>query len=181
MRFWIAPFLSTLLLAGATSSSAETITANATRLGGASVTDRFTVSLERYSTDEERAHWRAIFVAGGQDALVEAWQEEGAKVGSCRFSATTGYDIRAAAVIPTDKGRKIVIATDRPFAGYEVSRNLRSEDYPIGWIELEVDAEGKGEGRIYPLAAFTMENGELTMTTYGTEPVLLRSVVVKPD
>jgi hypothetical protein len=173
-------FSAVLLVAG-TAQGAETIRANAIQMDvGARKTSFFSATLERYSTDEERAKWREAFAAGGQDALVAKWQDENPSVGHCSFTNTTGYRIRAAISVPTDKGgRKIYMATDRPMGGFEYMRGTRSQDYPIGWIEVEVDAEGKGEGRLIGAMQFAVEGDKLVMKTYGTEPIRLINVVVQ--
>ena len=59
-----------------------------------------------------------------------------------------------------------------------ISRGARSADYPIGWIEVEVDAEGKGEGRLIGAMQLAVEGDRLVMKTYGTEPIRLINVVV---
>ena len=83
------------LLAGAAHAK-ERITANAVKVGPGTKSGYFSVELDRYSTDEERARWRETFIKGGQDALVEAWQDSDVTLGNCRFSQTLGYRIRAA-------------------------------------------------------------------------------------
>ena len=168
-----------LLLAGA-AQGAETIKANAIHLdGGVRKTSFFTATLDRYSTDEERAVWREVFAKGGQEALVAKWQDDNPSVGTCSFTNTLGYRIRAAISVKTEKWRKIYMATDRPMSGFEIMRNTRTADYPIGWIEVEVDAEGKGEGRLIGAMQFAVEGDRLVMKTYGTEPIRLINVVVK--
>ncbi len=173
-------FPAALLLAGA-AQGAETIKANAIHMdGGVRKTSFFSATLERYSTNEERAMWREVFAKGGQEALVAKWQEDNPSVGTCSFTNTLGYRIRAAISVPTEKGgRKIFMATDRPMSGFEIMRNTRTADYPIGWIEVEVDAEGKGEGRLIGAMQFAVEGDKLVMKTYGTEPVRLINVVVR--
>jgi hypothetical protein len=170
----------TLLLAGAAHAK-EIVRAHAVHVGSVVKSSNLLVTLDRYSTDEERARWRELFAAGGQEALVAKWQEENPRVGTCSFTHTVGYQIRAAISVPTEKGRRIYMATDRPIAGYEVMRGARSQDFPIGWIEVEVDAEGKGEGRFVGAAEFSVEDGRLVMTTLGTEPVRLVDVVVREE
>lgn len=168
-----------LLLAGA-GHATEILQATAMKLGGAIQTGQLVVYLHRYTTDEERAAWRQAFAEGGQEALVRQWQEAKVSVGTCSFARSLGYDLRAAISVPLEGGgRKIYMATDRPIAGFEAMRNTRSEEYPIGWIEVVVDAEGKGEGRMVGMAAFSLENGQLVMTTYGTEPVRLSNVKIR--
>ena len=62
-------FAVALLVAGA-AQAAELIQANAVRLGPGSQSSFLKVVLDRYSTDAERAQWRAAFETGGQDGLI---------------------------------------------------------------------------------------------------------------
>ena len=86
-----------------------------------------------------------------------------------------------ARTFPTENGgRRIRLITDRPIAAVEMMRGLRSEDYPIGWIELEVDAEGKGEGKMIGAAQVEVKDGKLVVESFGTQPVRLNNVKVTP-
>ena len=177
----LSAWLVAALLSAGAGIAAESIQANAIRAdSGARRTERFTANLDRYSTDEERAHWREIFATGGQEALVQAWQKENPRVGTMFFSETLGYQIRAAISIPTEGGgRKIFMATERPIAGFEIMSGARSGDYPVGWAEVQVDAEGKGEGRLFGAVSFEVVENRLEMKTWGTQPVQLLNVRIK--
>jgi hypothetical protein len=179
MRKIIGSMFALALLAAGAAAAAELIQANAVNFGPGRSTGFLTIGLDRYSTDEERAAWRQAFAEGGQEALVVQWQEQNPKLGYLKFTQTLGYQIRAAISVPTEKGRKILIALDRPLKGFEIRANTRSEDYPIGWVELEVDAEGKGEGQMVGAAAFKVEDNRLVIETYGTQAVKLMNVTVK--
>jgi hypothetical protein len=167
-----------LLPAGAL-LAAEQIQANAVRLGAGPSTGFFQAVLDRYTTPEEHARWREAFRTKGQDALVELWQKEEPSVGTMSFEKTLGYRIRAAYSFPKETGRHLLLVTDRPIAGVEAMRGTRSLDYPIGWIEIDVDAEGKGEGKLYGAVELSVENEKLTVKTYGTEPIRLLSVRIE--
>ena len=159
----------------------ETIQANALRVGTGTPNTRLTVRLDRYSSDEERAQWRAAFAQSGQEGLVAAWQESNVKVGTMSLTGTMGYQLRAGISIPTENGgRRIFLVTDRPISGYEMlGGTRRTEEYPIGVIELEVDAEGKGEGRMIGAAELVVENDRLTIKTLRTDPTRLTQVTIK--
>ena len=161
-------------------SSRETISANAVSLaaGPGPNSSRLTAWVDAYTSDEESKHWVEIFRAGGQDALVSAWQKEKPVAGRARFAGTLAYDLRVARSRPTETGRKLFLVTDRPLSGFEVRRGLRSTDYPIAWIELDLDAKGKGTGRLIPAAELTVENGALQVKSLGVEPIRLLGVSV---
>jgi hypothetical protein len=162
----------------------ETIHATVMRLEGAGPnTGQLIVNLDRYTTDEELAKDVEAFRAGGQEAMVDRWWKEKPVVGRARFAQTLGIDLRVARSRPTENGgRRIIIVTDRPIAGFEVMRGTRSEDYPIGWIEAEVDANGVGEGRMIGAAELKVEDGQLVIESFGTQPARLTRVkVTKKD
>lgn len=174
-----------VILAGALAGAAEAaelIHATAARVGsGRSQTSYLNVTLERYSTDEERGRWREAFLAGGQNALIALWQKEDVEIGKFSFTGTMAYPVRAALSVPLeDGGRKIYVATDRPIAGIEYLGGSRTEDYPMGWIEFLIPAKGKGgEGRLVGAAEAVIEDGRLSIKSFGTEPIRLISVSVK--
>lgn len=172
-------FAVALLVAGA-ARAAELIQANAVRLGPGSQSSFFKVVLDRYSTDEERAAWRKAFAEGGQEALIAKWQEENPRVGTLSFTGTLGYQVRAAISVPTEKGRMIYMATDRRIGGFEIVGASRSLDYPVGWVALEVDGEGKGTGQLVAAAEITVKDGQLQIGMMGTEVVRLLNVTIKP-
>jgi hypothetical protein len=128
-------------------------------------TGRLIVNIDHYTTDEELQPDIEAFKAGGQKALVDRWWKDKPVVGSARFAQTLGLDLRVARSRPT---------------GFEVSRSLRSEDYPIAWIEVDVDANGKGEGRMVPAAQLTVKDGSLVVESFGTQPLKLVTVQIKP-
>jgi hypothetical protein len=171
-------FAVALLVAGA-AQAAELIQANAVRLGPGSQSSFLKVVLDRYSTDAERAQWRAAFETGGQDGLIAKWQEENPRVGTLSFTGTIGYQIRAAVSVPTEKGRRVYLATDRRIRGFEVRNATRSEDYPVGWVQLEVDAEGKGSGEMVGAAQLSIQDGQLVVASQGTENIRLLNVTIK--
>ncbi len=162
----------------------ETIKARAVAMGAgpAPNTGYLTVWVDRYTSDDELARWRQTFLEGGQNQLVAVWQREMPVVGRVRFAETLGSDLRVARSVPTEKGRKITLVTDRPLAAAEVMRGSRSEDYPIGWIEVEVDEEGRGEGTLIAAARLEVdEEGNLSVEGYAIQPVKLLKVRIEVD
>jgi hypothetical protein len=47
-----------------------------------------------------------------------------------------------------DGGRRIVLATDRPIRFWEAWHQSRTLDYPFTVIELRMDSDGTGEGKL---------------------------------
>lgn len=149
----------------------ETIRANVINLNSGPKTGMLTLWIESYTSDEDAQRYLEAFKQGGQDAVVKIWQKEKPVAGRMRFAQTLGYDLRVVRSVPTEKGRKIRLITDRPIQGYVWRTGARSQDYPIGWIEIELDAEGKGEGQMIAAAELTAEDGNLVLKTFGVQPM----------
>ena len=47
-----------------------------------------------------------------------------------------------------DGGRRIVLVTDRPISFWEAANQPRSIDYPFTLIELRLNRDGEGEGKM---------------------------------
>jgi hypothetical protein len=74
--------------------------------------------------------------------------------------------------------RRIVLATDRPLSFYEAVNKPRSADYPFTFIELRVNAEGRGDGKLALASAVAASrNGKMIQVyNYDTQPIQLNDV-----
>jgi hypothetical protein len=181
-------FLGVLLLLGAgvplataaqETQQKEVITAWVVNMGGAITSGTVTITIERWSTPEERAALIAAFQKGGQDELLKVLQKT-PKVGYINFPRTLAYDLHYAIQFPTeDGGRNIVIATDRKIAKGEVYSMTRSMDYPFELIQMKLDAKGEGEGRAALGVKIYVDDGKLALENYGTTPLMLNNVKAK--
>lgn len=116
---------------------------------------RFTV--ERWTTDEERAVLLKALQDGGTEELVRAMHE--LDVGYLQVENNLRWPIRVASTWETDEGRRVRIATNRPIHfGEYAKRGTRTSDYPVGVIEFTLPPDGKGEGTL--LAATRIEFDE---------------------
>ena len=90
-----------------------------------------------------------------------------------------GYDLRYALKEKgEDGGERIVLATDRRIGFWEASHQPRSIDYPFTVIEMHLNADGEGEGKLSLATKITLEKDSKTIVLedYGNQPVLLTSV-----
>jgi hypothetical protein len=69
--------------------------------------------------------------------------------------------------------------TDRPIPIVEAWRNDRSMDYPFGFLEIILDAEGKGQGVLVVAAKIEFKDGKIEMESYGREPFRLTNMSSK--
>jgi hypothetical protein len=105
---------------------------------------RLRMTVERWSTKEERVGFLEALKSGGNDGLVSAMEK--GQAGYLQVDDNLRWPIRLAARWTTDKGQKVRLATNRPISIGESRSLSRSLDYPIGFIELTLPPEGNGEG-----------------------------------
>jgi len=186
----LSVFLGVLFLLGACALLAnaaedpqekEEFTAWAVNMGGAIKSGTVQITIERYSTPEERDALIAAFQKGGQDELLKALTKA-PKVGYIRVPQTLAYDLHYAYQWPAeDGGRTIVIATNRKISAWEARNQPRSMDYPFELIQMKLDAKGEGEGKLsFATKIYVSEDGKsIALENYGTTPVQLKNVRAK--
>lgn len=132
------------------------------------------IHIDHYSTDAQVQKLRGILSDKGPDALRDAlWDLE---AGYIRVGGGLGYPIAVARSRQTDKGRLIRLMMDRPISFQESVNNTRSTDYPFGYIEINLDKNGKGEGRFFAAAKVTMTAGTVDVESYSPQPLRLLNV-----
>jgi len=109
------------------------------------------LTINRFSTVEDRETLKNAFDKGGHDALVKALSKMKG-VGRISLPATTGISVAYAVAIPTPTGRKIRFVTDRPVAILEQRNMTRSQQYDLtaGEIEINDQDKNKSAGVLYP-------------------------------
>jgi hypothetical protein len=143
--------------------------------GGSTMVD---IDVNRWSTDAERDRLLATLLESGPDALLKALRDA-PKIGAIRTPDSLGYDLRfARREGAPDGGERIVIITDRPIGFWEANNRPRSIDYPFTVIELHMNANGKGEGKlsIGTKIQADKDTGTIVLENYSTQPVLLSAV-----
>ena len=148
------------------------------------------ITVDKWSTDEERNELLKAVVDKGQPALLATLQKQSVK-GRIRIPGwtredpnnyRTGWNLRYARHEPLPNGgEKVVLAVDRYMSFLEIREQPRSVDYPFTLIQLHLNKDGKHEGK---LAAFTMitfdkKKQALEIENYGTEPVRLANFVIE--
>jgi hypothetical protein len=115
------------------------------------------ITIDRFSTAEDRAALKSAFDKGGHDALVKALSKM-KSVGRIRIPSTTGFPIAYAYSYPTPTGRRIRFLTDRPTAFAEHWNMTRSRDYDVTGGEIEINDQDKNASRgvLYPAVRVRM-------------------------
>jgi hypothetical protein len=134
--------------------------------------------VERYSTDAERDRLLKALIENGPDKLLDTLQSL-PRVGYIRTPNSIGYDLHYARKTPLPEGgERVVMATDRYISFWEAANRPRTIDYPFTLIELRLNREGEGEGKISIATRITIdkERNQIELENYGTQPVLLTTV-----
>jgi hypothetical protein len=148
------------------------------------------LTVNSWSTAEERERLITTVLEKGSDALLRELQKAPVKG---RFRIPTarqpdphhlalGLDLHYAWQSPLDDGgRRIVIATDRYIGFQEARSQPRTIDYPITLIEIRVDKEGNGVGKmaVATKISFDKKKNQIELENYSSEPVRLNNVKIK--
>ncbi len=134
------------------------------------------IRIDHWSTDAQRDEMLAILRDKGEQALLTALQKLPV-VGTIRTPDSLAYDLRFARHQPWDDGgEQVIIATDRYISYWEATQSLRSTQYPFTVIQMRVDGNGKGQGRISVATKITAAGNEIVLENYDTQPVALNDV-----
>jgi hypothetical protein len=134
------------------------------------------ITVDRWSTADERRHFESVLDESGPEALLAALQKT-RTVGRIFTPGSIGHDLRFAYQVALPSGgRRSVIGADRPLSFYEASRHTRSADFPFTVLEMRVDEEGRGHGKLVLAAQVTAMGETIELENYTTTPVRLMQV-----
>jgi len=144
---------------GITAQTNERMTILATAMGTSTQLGKMfnvTIYIEGLSTPADQQKLIEAFKQSGQEGLVNALQDMKPK-GRVRFSSGgVGNDVKYIIELPSDKGRRFRLVTDRTLAFGEIYQGTRSEQYDVGALELTLTPDGKGEGKVLPACKITV-------------------------
>jgi hypothetical protein len=136
------------------------------------------IQVDRWSTDAQRDRLVKALLTTGADKLLDTLQ--GMPVmGHFNSPGRLGIDIRFARHSPgEDGGERVVLATDRRIGFLEAANQPRSIDYPFTVIELTLNRDGEGEGRmsIATKVIYDKKKSMITLENFDLQPVLLTQV-----
>src|SRR5262249_10258808 len=111
------------------------------------------IYINRWSTDQERDTLLTTLQESGQDKLLDVLTRVRPPVGNMRISGRLGWVLYFARNrVQPDGSRHVVLATNRSVAWGEIANGTRSTNYQFTLVELHLDKDGKGEGKIVPAA-----------------------------
>lgn len=152
------------------------LTAFAIDLQGAARTGPLDISIERWSTVEERSRLLSALSEDGQDGLLRELRGMD-EVGRIRSATGLGYPLRYASQSPAENGgRRIVIVTDRPVGFTELRRWSRALDYPFLVAEVHLGPDNRGDGTLTTAAQVRQVNGHILVENFELQPIRLEQV-----
>jgi hypothetical protein len=156
---------------------AERFTAAAINMN-AGAAGNIEIVIDRWSTDAERDRLMRVMMEKGPEKLLDTLQDM-PRVGYFRSPNSLGWDIHFARKVPgKDGGERVVLVTDRRINFWEAANRPRSIDYPFTVIELRLNGDGQGEGKISVATKIIAdkEANLVTLENFDTQPVMLTQV-----
>ena len=181
----IASLFLLLAVIGTAVQAQERMTIQATAMGTSTQMGKIynvNILIERFSTPDDQKALINAFARGGQDGLVDVLEDMKPK-GRIRFaSGGVGNDIKHIIELPSEKGRRFRLVTDRNIAFGELYRGTRSRDYSVGAIELVLTPDGKGSGTVLPACKLTVDKKtkQIEVETYQN-PWNLTNLMISND
>ena len=136
------------------------------------------ITVNRWSTDQERDALMSVMLEKGPEKLLDALQDV-RPVGHFGAPGNLSWDLRFARRTPLpDGGERVVLVTDRRIGIWEAANQPRSIDYPFTVIELRLNPDGQGEGKmtIATKVIPDKEHNTITLENYNIQPVQLTVV-----
>jgi hypothetical protein len=163
----------------------ERFTATAINMGspGPTTVDRVDIVVNQWSPRAQRDRLIGVLFEKGPEKLLDTLQDL-PKVGYFKTPESLSYDLHYAQRTPLpDRGERIVLATDRFVRFWEAARGSRTLDYPFTIIELRMNGDGRGEGKLSLATRVTADkkNNTVVLENWSTQPVMLKDVRQEHD
>jgi hypothetical protein len=136
------------------------------------------ITVDRWSTDKQRDALVAVMVEKGPEKLLDALQDM-PRMGHFGAPGNLSWDIHfARKVALPDGGERVVMITDRRIGFWEAANQPRSIDYPFTVIELRLNRDGEGEGKmsLATKVIYDKKDNMITLENYQLQPVQLTNV-----
>jgi hypothetical protein len=146
-------------------------------VGGKTI--QFDFRITQYTTDEEVQNFAQLLKEKGTDALRRALEKE--DKGRISAVGSTGNQIAVARKRQQGSETIITIVTARTMPFVELYNNGRSRDYPFGYLQVKLDATGKGTGQIMAAAKirFDKKKGQYQIESFGNQ--YIKATNIRPS
>jgi hypothetical protein len=151
------------------------VTGTIAGIGGrfAGRTTPFTLTVKSVTPPNQVRELNEALGRGGQDELLKTLS----KMEAGRIQIGTGISLPANAIISDpwgDGGTRLTVFYERNLRFFELRYGTRSEDYKIGYAEMYVDGNGRGEGTFIPAARVKLKGGNTwEVEDFGVFPARL--------
>jgi len=145
---------------------------------GPSGAGRLELAVTRWSTDAERDRVHSVVTKEGPDQLRNALADAYA-AGWIHWPGQLDYTLRYARRTPRpDGGEDVVLVTDsRTWIGWDPSHATNWTDAPFTVIQLRLNKDGAGEGRLSPANKIRADKDlGIVLEDYPNQPTLLTDV-----
>ena len=138
--------------------------------------DRMSVDIDRWSTEADRDRLRATVAESGEEKLLDAFRGV-SRVGTLRWPGGLEYAVLyARSNSRPDGGTDVVLVVDRPLWRWWESKDAATT-YGYTVVQLRLDKDGKGEGRLSLDVPVTRDDTfGVMLADYSKAPVVLVDV-----
>jgi hypothetical protein len=162
-------------------ASAEAYSGTAIGTGGSvgGKTIQFNFRITQYTTDEEVQNFAQLVKDKGTDGLRRVLEKE--DKGRINAVGSTGNQIAVARKRQEGADTIITIVTARTMPFLELYNGGRTTDYPFGYLQVKLDANGQGTGQIMAAARirFDKKKGEYQIESFGNQ--YIKATNVRPS
>jgi hypothetical protein len=143
-------------------------------VGGKSI--QFDFRVTQYTTDEDVQKFAELVKNKGTDALRRALGKE--DKGRIAVVGSTGNQIAIARKRTQGSETIITIITARTMPFVELYQNGRTTDYPFGYLQVKLDAQGNGSGQIMAAAKirFDKKSGQYQIESFGNQYIKVTNI-----
>jgi hypothetical protein len=162
-------------------ASAEAYSGTAIGTGGSvgGKTIQFNFRITQYTTDEEVQNFAQLVKDKGTDGLRRVLEKE--DKGRINAVGSTGNQIAVARKRQEGADTIITIVTARTMPFLELYNGGRTTDYPFGYLQVKLDANGQGTGQIMAAARirFDKKKGQYEIESFGNQ--YLKATNIRPS
>ena len=162
-------------------ASAEAYSGTAIGTGGSvgGKTIQFDFRITQYTTDEEVQNFAQLVKDKGTDGLRRVLEKE--DKGRINAVGSTGNQIAVARKRQEGADTIITIVTARTMPFLELYNGGRTTDYPFGYLQVKLDANGQGAGQIMAAARirFDKKKGQYEIESFGNQ--YLKATNIRPS
>ena len=136
------------------------------------------ITVNRWSSDKDRDKLMAVASTKGPEKLLDALQDMPA-VGHFGAPGNLSWDIHFARRMSLPEGgERVVLITDRRIGFWEAANQPRSIDYPFTFIDIRMNRDGEGEGKmsIATKVIYDKKDNMISLENFQTSPVQLTNV-----